>query len=260
MAGTQKSRGKEKPTERIPAQTLPASQTEVFEGLQTSLVDKLKDVMGTLIDEKLNEKFMKMDELRVKRNDAETAQPQSYASAISKDHQVQNFRNVVAAAKNEDLAEEREKSLRQNNIIIHGCEEADLEHEVKDKEFFDKFINDLVVGTVVTKSIIRIGQKSNGKKRPIKVTLSNTSDKDKIISNLRNLKDKGYSGISITEDYTIAERGMINDFKEKAKSANGQLSAESDKIWVVRGNPKNGLFLKQVTKRTTRETTEVSSL
>ena len=36
----------------------------------------------------------------------------SYASAVGKDNQVNNFREIMAAAKNEDLAEEREKNYR----------------------------------------------------------------------------------------------------------------------------------------------------
>ena len=87
-----------------------------------------------------------------------------------------------------------------------------------------------------------------GKKRPIKITLSNATDKEKVMSNLSNLKDKGYNGISITEDHTITERKMIKDFVDQAKQANENEAPESDKFWVVRGTPKNGLFLKKVTK------------
>ena len=68
------------------------------------------------------------------------------------------------------------------------------------------------------------------------------------MSNLCNLKDKGYNGISITEDHTITERKMIKDFVDQAKQANENEALESDKFWVVRGTPKNGLFLKKVTK------------
>ena len=68
------------------------------------------------------------------------------------------------------------------------------------------------------------------------------------MNNLGNLKDKGYNGISIKEYFTITERGMIKDFAEKVKSDNEKEASDSDKIWVVRGSQKNGLFLKKVTK------------
>ena len=41
---------------------------------------------------------------------------------------------------------------------------------------------------------------------------------------------------------------MIKDFAEKAQSANDNEASDSEKIWVVRGSPKNGLFLKKGTK------------
>ena len=174
----------------------------------------------------------------------------NYADALqgTKNNQVHNFRDIVAAAKNEEKAEERERNSRQNNIIIHGCVEAETNQEAQDKVFIEKFINDLTISKVETKSVVRIGQKNEGKQRPIKITLSYASNKDKIMENLRNLKDKGYNGISITEDYTFAEREMIKDFREKAKSANEQLAPDSEMTWVVRGNPKNGLFTKKVKK------------
>ena len=68
------------------------------------------------------------------------------------------------------------------------------------------------------------------------------------MNNLRNLKEKGYNGISIAEDHTITGRKMIKDFAEKAQSANDNEASDSEKIWVVRGSPKNGLFLKKGTK------------
>lgn len=218
----------------------------------STLIQEVKEMIGPLIEETLEKKLE--EKLGTVRPDVEAEGAQSskrsYATALqgSKNDRVNNFRDIVAAAKNEEKAEERERNSRQNNIIIHGCVEAHNDQEEQDKVFIEKFINDLTIATVETKGVVRIGQKTDGKKRPIIITLSNASDKDKIMENLRNLKDKGYNGISITEDYTFAERGMIKDFREKAKSANEQLAPDSEKTWVVRGTPKNGLFMKKVTK------------
>ena len=46
----------------------------------------------------------------------------SFAKVVNASNPVNtNFRNIVVAAKNEELIEERDKKkLRQNNIIIHG--------------------------------------------------------------------------------------------------------------------------------------------
>ena len=216
------------------------------------LIQEVKQAIGPLIEETLERKLE--EKLGTVSPGVEAGRPQSskrnYAAALqgSKNDRVNDFRDIVAAAKNEEKAEERERNLRQNNIIMHGCVEANNDQEAQDKVFINKFINDLTISKIETKSVVRIGQKTEGKKRPIKITLSNVSDKNKIMENLRNLKDKGYNGISITEDYTFAEREMIKDFREKAKSANEQLAPDSEMTWVVRGNPKNGLFTKKVKK------------
>jgi len=232
------------------------------------IIQEVKEAIGPLIEETLEKKLE--EKLGMVRPDGEAVvQPtrRSYASTLqgSKTEQVNNFRDIVAAAKNEEKAEERERISRQNNKIIFGREETENDQDApdKDKVFYNQLITDLTIGSANAKSIIRIGNKRDGGKRPIKVTLTSTTNKEKIMNNLRNLKDKGYNGISVTEDHTMTERNMIKDFTDKSKSANLKEGPESDKVWVVRGSPKNYLFLKKVTKRkaitqpqTTMEETE----
>ena len=67
------------------------------------------------------------------------------------------------------------------------------------------------------------------------------------MSNLRNLKDQTeYSKISITDDYTLNEYKIIQDKVAEAKEENIKLGNDSEFINVVRGTPKNGLYLKKV--------------
>ena len=201
----------------------------------------MQEALGKYIEEKIEKKLHVGNE--------SVAAPKSYANAVTKEDQAQNFREIVAAAKNEELAEEREKNLRLNNIIIHGFEETKEDQSTNDEVLINKLITDLSIGSIQAKNIIRLGQQSEEKSRPIKVSLNNLNEKDKIMNNLPNLKDKGYKGISITHDYTLTERKMVKDFVNQAKKANENENSNSDKFWVVRGSPKNGLFLKKVTKR-----------
>ena len=54
--------------------------------------------------------------------------------------------------------------------------------------------------------------------RPIKVVMDMEELRNRILSNLRNLKDiPKYKTIGVTEDYTITERRMIKDWSDKAK-------------------------------------------
>ena len=72
--------------------------------------------------------------------------------------------------------------------------------------------------------------------------MGNTEDKNQIITNLRNLKDQNeFKGISVTEDYTLAERRIIKEYTDMEKEYDEKESLDSKYIWRVRGTPKNGL-------------------
>ena len=174
----------------------------------------------------------------------------SYANATNnpKNTNNSNFRNIVVAAKNEELIEEKDKRLRENNIVIHGKRESE-NNEDNDKQFVNDMIKDISVGAITAKSIIRIGKTENEKTRPIKVIFNNKEEKSKVMSNLRHLKGKeGYNKISITDDYTMSERKMVKDYVDIAKQKNRELGNDAKTIILVRGTPKNGLYLKEVMK------------
>ena len=225
--------------------SLPQPTTTMIEEIRSSINDQLgniKEAIGSMIDEKL--------ERKLGNRKSETYAGKAAVNGGSIQEEVSNFRDVIAAAKNEELAEDRERNFRLNNLIIHGREDVeDAEQADQDNIFFDNFVKDLCIGSVQAKSITRIGQKCDGKKRPIKVTLPSHDIKEKIMRNLKNLKNKGYTRISITDDYTVSERKIIKDFVEKAKDSNSKEPADSENIWVVRGCPKNGLFLKRLIKK-----------
>jgi len=88
----------------------------------------------------------------------------SYANATNnpKNTNNSNFRNIVVAAKNEELIEEKDKRLRENNIVIHGKRESE-NNEDNDKQFVNDMIKDISVGAITAKSIIRIGKTENEK-------------------------------------------------------------------------------------------------
>ena len=174
----------------------------------------------------------------------------SYANATNnpKNTNNSNFRNIVVAAKNEELIEEKDKRLRENNIVIHGKRESE-NNEDNDKQFVNDMIKDISVGAITAKSIIRIGKTENEKTRPIKVIFNNKEEKSKVMSNLRHLKCKEvYNKISITDDYTMSERKMVKDYVDMAKQKNRELGNDAKTIILVRGTPKNGLYLKEVMK------------
>ena len=109
-----------------------------------------------------------------------------------------------------------------------------------------------ITDNVRYKSVHRLGKPDPMKKRPIMLILEAEGDKEKILMKLSNLKDKiEYKGVSITEDYTIMERKLLQDWRNKAKTKNDAEEPDSKYVWRVRGTPKNGLELKKFLKQRT---------
>lgn len=164
-----------------------------------------------------------------------------------------NLRTIMHEARNEELAEERDKKLRSANIILHGVNEINNtnkdEAKMADGKYMMEFFD--AVGVNVTyKSLIRLGKPDPNKNRPIKLTMSSEEEKSKVMENLRNLKGSDtFQRVSVTHDYTTAERQLIKEYADKAKEKNDNELENSKYSWKVRGNPKNGLFLKKVLNR-----------
>ena len=185
----------------------------------------------------------------------------TYAQSITNDQgsetmvptPVQDIRSIMQEQNNQRLVEENDQKTRSCNIIVHRVEEptSDDKDQAKksDEEFFSSLRESIGVDVTV-KSISRIGKLDRCKKRPIKVVLQSEVDKNKIMQNLKNLKDKAeYKNISVSEDYTVAERESIRKIAEEVKDKNSQEPADSRYIYKIRGTPKNGLHMKRFLKR-----------
>ena len=166
-----------------------------------------------------------------------------------------DFRTVMREARNEQLAEEAEQKQRAGNFIVHGV--AEISGEVSaakkhDEEFIKTLMVDLGLETQ-SKALYRLGQRDDTReqsKRPIKVVMSSETEKELVMANLKNLKGKeNYRRISITDDHTIKERNMVQEFVKKAKAANENEDSNSGFEWKVRGSPKNGMSIKKFKKR-----------
>ena len=138
---------------------------------------------------------------------------------------------------------------------MHGKKEDDGEDDAFIKELL------ILVGGDDSKlvSTKRIGTAQATTTRQILVQLQSEVEKMKVMSNLRNLKDvTKYNGISITADYTLAEREMIKNYRQKAKELN-EKNPNAETVIRVRGCPKNGLFLKKLKKKTNLTSTSTTT-
>ena len=176
----------------------------------------------------------------------------SYASA-AKNGPVQNnindLKTIINEARHAEITEQRDRQSRTNNIIIHGVAENETENEADNVEVdrnYAKTLFDIIKATVTIKRVSRIGLRANDKNRPIKVSLANEKEKSIVLRSLVALKNNtNYTGMSISEYLTIAERAVLKEWVDKAKSRNQGLPSESNSIWRVRGDSKNGYRLKE---------------
>ena len=66
-----------------------------------------------------------------------------------------------------------------------------------------------------------------------------TNDNEKLLTIIKESKGKeNYRCISITDDYTIKERNMVQEFVKKAKATNENENPDSGFEWKVRGSSK----------------------
>ena len=88
-------------------------------------------------------------------------------------------------------------------------------------------------------SITRLGMAKENSKRPIKLIMKSTDDKQKVMSNLGRLKntERYFGRISFKDDYTSNEREQIRTLTNEAKKKSEE-SQERD--FRVQGDSKNG--------------------
>ena len=146
--------------------------------------------------------------------------------------------------KNDDKIEESEAEKRSKNIIIHVAEEiGDNTEEIKKED--DGYVKEIlkILGVKNTPaSVTRLGNANDKKRRPIKVVMRSKEDKLYVMNNLTKLKgtQEHLGKISITDDYTTADREEIRRWVKKAEAMSAE---DAEKVYKVRGDPKNGMKL-----------------
>ena len=140
--------------------------------------------------------------------------------------------------------EESDIDRRKKNVIIHGAEEiGENNDEMKTRD--TNYVNDILAKLGLTcqpKSITRLGEPNEARKRPLKILMKTIDDKTKVMSCLNRLKgtETQFGRISIREDYTTSEREEIKMWVQKAKDKS---STDPERIYKARGDPKNGFHL-----------------
>ena len=213
------------------------------------VTDQLKKFDDKRFESYIDKKFNQLEDT-LTNSFKDQQKNQTYSDILKKDTQ-NDFQTIIRVAKIEEKKEERDHDQRKKNIIVHGAHEESSTQEEQvnmDKTFVDNLLKD-VAYKVVPKYIGRVGNKAEGKSRPLKIVFNTDEEKRKLFSNLKALKgvDK-YQKVSISDDFTIAERELIKVWAKKAKEKNEVEPPDSNIIWRVRGNPKSGLILRKIAK------------
>ena len=209
--------------------------------------DQIEKSIDIIITKKLSEKTNDVQQIEAK---IEEAINKSYAKTVTCSTDTKDLVNIIKSTKNDDLIQVNERERRSANFIVYGINETnnpDSSLKDHDHEFVHSFL-DIIGITSRPKQIVRLGKSNDDKRRPVKVVMNNSNEKDSIMSRLSNLKnaDEIYRSLSIRDDYTIEERELIREWVQKAQDKNAE---ENTDTWKVRGTPKNGLRLVRITKR-----------
>ena len=216
----------------------------VAEKLGKSVMNELKK-SNKNIDDKLKEV------INENKSYAETVKG-SMDNKENKTNTVPDIRSILDEAKNDQLIEEKDRAARAKNIIIYGLEEKgdDANAKKTHDELMTRLFLERINVQVTPLNTFRLGKPDPNKTRPLKLEMANTSDKDRIMQNLKRLKgtEKELGKLNIKDDYTNKEREQIRNFVDIAKAKNMEDNDPSHH-WVIRGSPKNGIRLVRLTRQ-----------
>ena len=124
------------------------------------------------------------------------------------------FRN----RKNQEIVNEAEREKRSANLIIYGVSEPNMESQKEDDESFVSSLLEKIGVAHRPKHILRLGQRTEEKTRPVKLVMESENVKDTIMARLGNLKNAEdvFRKISVREDYSREEREMVQEMVKKA--------------------------------------------
>ena len=152
------------------------------------------------------------------------------------------LKECIKDAWREEEAEEYNKHQRAPNVIVHGVVEQTRD---EDKVWASNLIKDTHTRANI-KRVTRLGKVTDGKKRPILITLEDEFEKWNLLGNLPVLKgNNSYKKISVTEDLTFEERKVFKELSTEAKKRNDEEKSAAE-VWRLRGDSKNGFCLKKM--------------
>ena len=224
-----------------------------IEKLERKIIEKIdenvinaKQSMKKGIKDKIIEMEDKLTQMTNLRNTYACVAKKNGMIEMNPGHSCKNLQVIFQEEMDSKTSEEQDKIMRSRNIIYNMAEASsdDNTENKNDVVAVYKLLQAIRV-PVSSKASIRIRKGETNKIRPMKVIFKNKEDKERVMNNLANLKNQStYKGVSITEDYTLAERQLIKQWLQKAKERNDE-EGESNHVWKIRDTPRIGLKLEK---------------
>ena len=156
----------------------------------------------------------------------------------------------VQQAVEKEMNDWKEREKRRANIMIYGVDEKDEETAVSDKEKVVNFLEgQLEIKDFKIIKLFRVGKKSsvtpiegtevqgataisrNNRPRPIKVTFSSASEKNKLMTKYKEKKDKKDKlDFGVSSDFTKSETQKYQSLKTELK----RKEEAGEKGWYIR--------------------------
>lgn len=200
---------------------------------QLEFETKLKDIES----QKLDKAAVEQEVNKALDSDANKEKIAEVAKTSTKTEVDEKIKTSVKEA----MIEMDEIERRKNNIIVYGAKDAADNSEQEKKAAHEEIIDLLrkleIEETSVTQCT-KLGKAEEGKRRPTLVTFKDPQEKEKAMKNLSKLKGTKWSQqkISITHDYTKAQRARQKELVDKEKREKGDANGEVF-FYKVRGRP-----------------------
>jgi len=205
-----------------------ASQQSILEERLQSIEDKLKN---------LNSSFASIN------NAPEYQESDSHMDASSHQKQPRSANTVTAASEvlNSFINEEKERSKRRLNLIVHNVQEpsaeSGLERKSQDISTVSSMFDKILGVKVKVRNANRIGQRKDNQSRPrlIKISVNSEQDKAVILRNCTKLRNKDNPAdiqkVYITPDLTPREQHENKVLRTKL----AEMNKSEKKYWIKNG-------------------------
>lgn len=137
-----------------------------------------------------------------------------------------------------------EKNDKKNNLIIRNIEERVTnnidERDALDKDYILGVIQDTLKVNIKPEDVVkntRLGIKDVDRKRPVRLCLTNTDIKDKIMTKLYKLRNTAADNLSFAHDMTKLEQEEFRKLVDEAKKLENEDEDVGKKRFRVRGPP-----------------------